>query len=162
MDASADRRRVGLLAIHSRYARAILAGTKTVEFRKRAMAPDIQDVLLYETAPTRAIIGEFRLETTVQDVPTELWEHFGEVGYIDRRDFFRYFGDASSGVAYRISSVRAFVSPVRLDEVDVPIAAPQSFIYVDGETGATIRRLGDRQRSMTMPYEFAAAGIVEF
>ena len=45
--------RVALMAIQPGYAEAILAGVKTVEFRKRALAPDIETVLVYETSPDK-------------------------------------------------------------------------------------------------------------
>lgn len=64
--------RVAVMPIHPRYANAILGGTKSAEFRKRRLAPDIQRIVVYETAPTSLIVGEFWIGKTVLGSPDEI------------------------------------------------------------------------------------------
>ena len=68
--------RVALMSIHPEYANAILAGRKTVEFRKRPIGDDVTHVIVYATAPTGAVVGAFTV--TGQDTTslTRLWETF--------------------------------------------------------------------------------------
>src|SRR5690606_16414773 len=46
--------RHALMSIRPEYAERILAGTKRIEFRKRPLASDITDVIVYATTPVRA------------------------------------------------------------------------------------------------------------
>ena len=61
------------MAIQPGYAEAILAGVKTVEFRKRLLAPDIETVLVYETSPTKAIVGSFAVKCMEVASPEVIW-----------------------------------------------------------------------------------------
>lgn len=125
--------RVGLMAIQPRYAQAILSGAKTVEFRKRALAPDVDTVLIYETSPTQRIVGLFRIVETVRLPPRGLWRRFGEVGSIARPEFMDYYASRATGVGLVVGSVDRFEVPIPLWELQPRPAVPQSFSYVSAE-----------------------------
>lgn len=122
--------RVALMAIHPKFAAAIMDGTKKVEFRKRSLADDVTKVVVYATSPVQRVVGEFGIERTVVDAPGQLWESFGPVGSIARADFDEYFSDRDAGVALVIGWVRKYVSPKTLAELESQPAVPQSFSYV--------------------------------
>lgn len=122
--------RVALMAIHPRFANAIIDGTKRVEFRKRRLASDISTVLIYATAPISRIIGRFTVDEIVEDVPASIWERFGDAGVIERDAFFRYYDEAAAAVAIVVAHAERFDEPLALDELDDQPAVPQSFAYV--------------------------------
>lgn len=125
--------RVALMAIRPRYSAAILDGTKLVEFRKRALAADINRVLIYETAPTQRVVGTFAIGRTVSTSPSDLWEQFSDVGQINSADYCRYFDGSAKAVGLTVQTYRRFAEPVALHELDPAPSIPQSFIYVAGD-----------------------------
>jgi predicted transcriptional regulator len=131
--------RVALMAIQPRFAQAILAGTKTIEFRKRNLAPDVRTVLIYQTSPTRRIVGEFDLSGNVVASPSHLWRQFSEVAGIDAESFDAYFAGRNQAVGLTISSVRSYDRGVALCELVSGPSVPQSFIYLDDEQAQQIR-----------------------
>ena len=88
-----------MLSAHPVYAAALVAGRKTVEFRKRRLAPDISRVLVYATAPLQHVIGEFEVAETTKGTPAEIWARFGSAGLIGEQDFHSYYGDRQTAVA---------------------------------------------------------------
>lgn len=125
--------RVALMAIRPRYARAILAGEKTVEFRKRALAPDVDTVLIYETAPTQCVVGTFKVNDTVRLAPSSLWRRFGSAGSIARPDFMSYYDTNRIGVGLVVGTVVHLPVPVLLSDLQPRPAVPQSFSYLPAE-----------------------------
>lgn len=136
--------RVALMAIQPRFAQAILSGAKTIEFRKRTIAPDVATVLIYETAPTQLIVGEFELAERVVATPAKLWKKFAAVGGIDADGFDAYFAGHERAVGLRVSSSKAYARGVALSELTPAPAVPQSFSYVDSHLLAAVRALACR------------------
>lgn len=122
--------RIGLMAIQPEFSQAILAGTKRVEFRKRALADDIEHVLIYESSPTQRVVGAFKIDCAVKASPADLWREYGRVGSIDETRFAAYYGDTISGVALLLSDVQTFDAPLTLDELPSQPSIPQSFVYL--------------------------------
>ena len=122
--------RVALMAIHPRYADAILDGTKRVEFRKRRLAEDIRTVLIYATAPVSRVIGRFTVDDIVEATPDRIWQEYGAVGVIEQDAFFGYFGDAPAAVAILVGGSERFSEPVALADIEARPAVPQSFAYI--------------------------------
>lgn len=124
--------RVALMAIHERYADAIMEGVKRVEFRKRRLADDIATVgvWVYATSPVSKVIGHFSVDEIVQGNPHDIWERFGAVGVIDRDAFFAYYDGAHTAVAIVVKNAERLPAPVALDEIKPRPAVPQSFAYL--------------------------------
>jgi predicted transcriptional regulator len=118
------------MAIQPRYAAAILDGSKTIELRKRPLAPDVSRVLIYETSPTQMIVGHFVVRDTVVSSPQDIWNRFGAEAAIDRVDFCAYYADVRRGVALRIADAHRLPTPLPLSRLQPPPAVPQSFAYV--------------------------------
>lgn len=122
--------RVALMAIHPRYADAILDGRKRVEFRKRRVASDIDTVLIYATSPVSRVVGSFTIEDVVVDAPEAIWEEFGHAGVIDRDAFAQYYASSSAAVAIRVKDTERFEHPIALCDLEPRPAVPQSFSYL--------------------------------
>lgn len=76
-----------LLSIKPRFARAILAGTKRFEFRRKGFATAPDHVVIYSTSPEQQIIGWFDVAGIIKDTPEQLWKRCGKEGGIDQVDF---------------------------------------------------------------------------
>lgn len=122
--------RVALMAIHPRYADAILAGRKQVEFRKRPLANDITTVLIYATSPIQKVIGEFRIHEVVVGEPDVIWTRFGHVGVIDQESFGEYFATSATAVAIVVEEPTRYARPRALSDLQPEPAIPQSFSYL--------------------------------
>jgi predicted transcriptional regulator len=118
------------MAIQPRYAAAILDGSKTIELRKRPLAPDVSRVLIYETSPTQMIVGHFVVRDTVVSSPQDIWDRYGAEAAIDPVDFCTYYADARQAVALRIAEAHRLPTPIPLSRLEPPPAVPQSFAYV--------------------------------
>ena len=139
--------RVALMAIQPRFSQAILAGDKRVEFRKRTFAPDIETVLIYESAPTQRIVGRFTIDRTAEASPRELWREFGAVGGIPRREFLAYYAGHTKGVGFVVKAVERYERPVSLQDLSSSPSVPQSFVYLPGTAVDEIRQLQPRHTS---------------
>lgn len=137
--------RVALMAIQPQYAQAILAGDKTVEFRKRALAPDVDTVLIYETVPTQRVVGIFKVDDTVRLTPSSLWRRFGSVGSISRPDFMSYYDTNRTGVGLVVGTVVRLAVPVSLSDLQPRPAVPQSFSYLPVEVLDQIKAIQARR-----------------
>lgn len=126
--------RVALMSIHPEYANAILAGRKTVEFRKRPIGDDVTHVIVYATAPTGAVVGAFTV--TGQDTTslTRLWETFSRAAGITRSQFFAYYAGRRQGTGIRVGEVFVAEQPLPLAESLGLARPPQSYQYVPFET----------------------------
>ena len=124
-----DRRAV-LMSIHPRHADKLLAGTKRVELRKARFGADVSRVVVYATAPTKAVVGWLEVEAVEEHSPTRVWDMFGHTTGISRREFRRYFNGRRRAVAIRVRRPRRLAAPMRLAELDPTLTAPQSFRYL--------------------------------
>ena len=123
--------RVALMSIHPRYAEALLAGTKRIEFRKRRLADDVTTVLIYATMPVGRLVGVFEVDGYDIASPSALWErHRGHAG-ISRSAYRRYFRGQPRAVGILVRDARRLDHPVALSELDEALRAPQSFRYLE-------------------------------
>jgi predicted transcriptional regulator len=129
VDPSAARR-VALMAIHPRYADAILDGRKQVEFRKRPLAADVRIVVIYATAPVSKIVGEFTVGETLFASPRKLWSSVGRIGCIDRASYDAYYAGVRRAVGIVAASPWRYESPLALCDLEVSPCIPQSFVYL--------------------------------
>jgi predicted transcriptional regulator len=120
-----------LLSIKPKYANAILAGEKLVEFRKLAFKKEIERVYIYSSSPEQRIIGYFTIEDIISDTPEELWRKYNTVGSISEDDFFEYFADKEIGYSIKIKSVNKFRKSKNPKEIFKNFVAPQSYMYCE-------------------------------
>jgi predicted transcriptional regulator len=126
------------MAIHERYADAIMDGVKRVEFRKRRLADDIETVWVYATAPVSKVIGRFSVHEIVSGTPQAIWEQFGAEGVIEQDAFFDYYDGRDTAVAIVVGMAERLADPVALDELDPRPAVPQSFAYLSASSSPAL------------------------
>ncbi len=122
--------RVALMSIHQRWAEAIVDGRKRVEFRKRRLAEDIRTVLIYATAPTSQVIGQFTIDENDHRHPGA---HLGTVRRCRRhreRRVLRLLRRCRLGCRHRRSNSGALPRLPRAHDFTPQPAVPQSFIYL--------------------------------
>lgn len=120
-----------LLSIKPKYANAILAGVKLVEFRKLTFKQEIERVYIYSSSPEQRIIGYFTIEDIISDTPKKLWKEFNRVGSITEEDFFDYFANKEIGYSIKIKSVNKFKKAKDPKTIFENFVAPQSYMYCD-------------------------------
>jgi predicted transcriptional regulator len=120
---------VALLPIRPRYAAAILAGTKTVEFRRRPFGRPVTHIVIYASAPIQCVVGVFSVDRVEEGCAGEIWARCGSLGAIDEEDYDRYYLQAESAFAIHIERVWRLHEPLRLSDIGVE-HVPQSFAYL--------------------------------
>lgn len=123
-----------LLSIRPRFARAIFDGTKSVELRRikpRLSAGD--RVVVYESSPTCAVVGNLTVEQVRSATPATLWREVGGISGLTRSEFLRYFEDVSTGYAILIGGKKRLRQAVPLSILRQAVPGfrpPQSFHYL--------------------------------
>lgn len=132
-----------VLSIHTRFASQILAGTKTIELRRvRPSLASGATLFVYETHPTKAMIGMARI-TGVQAAPVkELWASVHDRAGVTEAEFFKYFQGCEIGYGLELEDPVPFEHQLSLNCLRVLLpafVAPQSMRYVCEERTARIR-----------------------
>jgi len=119
-----------VFSIRPVYLAMFFDGRKRFEFRTRRPSVASGDVvLLYETAPTSAIVATAVVGVVYDGTPARVWELAGSVGGITKAQFDLYFGDRVRAVAVELELTRLTSS------VPLPtgMVAPQSWSRWRGE-----------------------------
>ena len=115
-----------VFSIKPRFAELILDGNKQYEFRKRAPTFPVSKIIVYSSAPVRAVVGHF----SVGSIQYKSIEALADMASTNTRQYVReYFRGRKFGFAIEI------VNPIRYKRIktllDLGIkCAPQSFCYV--------------------------------
>ena len=131
---------IALISIHPRFADAILAGTKRVEFRKVCFKREISHALLYATAPVQKVVGYVEITEIDERSPEALWRRYREVAGIERQAFFAYYRGKVTGVALKVRRPRRLAHQLALGDVQRGATPPQSFVY---STMDVLRRVAE-------------------
>jgi predicted transcriptional regulator len=140
---SNDLPRKILLSLRPRHAEAVMLGRKTVEVRRRRIAaPPGTQLVIYATAPTKAVVATATLASTQLYSPDEAWaEHSHRMG-IGREELDAYLGGRDACVLV-LEDVRRLSGPLTLERlrIEAPFRPPQSYRYLNGNDGALLRWL---------------------
>lgn len=119
-----------LLSIKPKYADLIFDGTKKFEFRKAIFKNSkINTVVVYASSPMQKVIGEFEIDTIINDKLDALWKQTKKHAGIDEAFFYEYFADKREGFAIKIKKAKRYKTPLCLKN-DFKLAPPQSFLYL--------------------------------
>ncbi len=119
-----------LLSIKPKYVKEITNGSKLYEFRKTIFSPQVKYIYVYESAPTKKIVGKIVIDIVIEDTPKKLWANFKRNSGISKQEFFEYFKDKEKGYAIKIKKYVRYkkpINPYRKKERFVP---PQSYLYL--------------------------------
>lgn len=122
--------RVALFSIHPHYARAILDGSKEVEFRRQGLADDVTHVVIYATSPVQRVIGMFEVAGVDRMSPSRAWKRFGQTGGIMKTAFERYYTNADQAFVIRVQNPQTFPVPFLLADLRENLRPPQSYMYL--------------------------------
>jgi predicted transcriptional regulator len=132
-----------VLSIHPRFASAILAGTKTIELRRRFSRSNGADcmALIYATAPISAIIGSVVIAKVQRSKLDNLWRAARTSAGVTKSEFDNYFAGLDEGYGLHLSKPTLISTPVPLNELvdEFGFSAPQSFRYLGEKYLAMIR-----------------------
>jgi predicted transcriptional regulator len=124
-----------LLSIKPQFVQKILDGQKTVELRK--VKPQLTSgdfILIYESSPTKCLIGWFEVQDIICEKPQALWKKVqGDAG-ITKEEFDAYYQKSRLGFAIKIQYGHTTKLP--LDKVRqkwTTFHPPQSFHYLKEE-----------------------------
>jgi predicted transcriptional regulator len=120
-----------LLSIKPEFAEKIFNGTKKYEFRRSVFKnQNIKTIVVYASSPVQQVIGEFEIDSILNDVPQQLWNRTKEFSGISERFFFDYFGDKEKGYAIKIKHTTRYEKALSLKD-DFNVVPPQSFLYLE-------------------------------
>ena len=120
-----------LLSIKPRYVREIECGKKLYEFRKRIFKKDIDEILVYASAPVKQIVGKIYIDKIIEDTPQNLWSYCQKYAGICKDDFFKYFQGKEKGYAIKIKEYKAFDEPINPYIMNYNFVPPQSYAYIE-------------------------------
>jgi predicted transcriptional regulator len=123
-----------LLAIKEEFATKIFDGSKRYEFRKSIFKRSgITSVVVYVTAPTAKVVGEFEIGEVLIGEPEKLWEQTKQASGITKKFYDQYFDDRNTAYAIEVKSVNRYRTPKDLRN-DFNIGfAPQSWVYLNAQ-----------------------------
>lgn len=120
-----------LLSIKPEYTQKIFSGEKKYEFRKQRPISIIEKVLVYESAPSKNIVGWFTVKRIVSGSPKDIWEKCKNSGGIERKEYFAYCNGRKVIYALEIDSILQFRTPINPFEICSDFRPPQNFSYLD-------------------------------
>ena len=135
-----DSGSIALLAIKPKFADAIIAGRKTVEFRKIRFTEPPKYIVLYASTPIQQVIAFCEVIEIEELTVVSLWRKFRTQGGIDRREFLTYYGKRNHGYAIVVGSVWKLRRPALLCEIYPRCSPPQNFRYLPAACLARLRR----------------------
>ena len=121
-----------LLSIKPEFIEEIIEGRKKFEYRKKLFKrSDISSIVVYATKPYGKVVGEFEIETILEENIDKLWSDTKHLSGISEEFFYEYFKDRDSGFAIQIKKFKEYKKHLELSEFDSTIkTAPQSFCYI--------------------------------
>jgi predicted transcriptional regulator len=120
-----------LLSIKPEYSLKILSGEKKFEFRRQRPKENIDIVIIYESYPTKNIVGWFSVKNIHTGSPEEIWDKCNDKGGIDKEKYFSYCNGKNIIHAFEIDNTTPLKNPLNPFELDCNFKPPQNFSYLD-------------------------------
>jgi predicted transcriptional regulator len=120
-----------LLSIKPEYTSKIFSGEKKYEFRKQKPKRAFRRVFIYESSPSKTIVGWFSIKNILSGSPKEIWERCKYGGGIEKEKFFTYCNGKKIIYALEIDKIFRFKSPINPYEIYSDFYPPQNFHYLN-------------------------------
>lgn len=125
-----------LMSIRSQHARAILAGTKRVEIRRRFSRKwEGKRITIYSSSPEQSLVGEASISRVASDTPGAIWDEFGSSIGCSRAEFDNYTKSSTKVYALVLDDVRPFKLPIPRTQVShllgSDLTPPQSYCTLE-------------------------------
>lgn len=119
-----------LLSIKPEFVKKIFSSEKRYEFRKVIFKnKDIKTIVIYASSPVSKIVGEFTIETVIQDSPETIWKLTRDYAGVGENYFKKYFKGKNKAYAIKVKRCIQYQQPISLSSIGVK-RAPQSFMYL--------------------------------
>lgn len=118
-----------LLSIKPEYTKKIFSGKKKFEFRKQKLNFPPSLVFVYESYPTKKIVGWFTVKKMIAGTPKDIWNKCIHEGGITERKFFEYCQGNEIIYAFEIDKTFRFPIPLDPFTIDAYFKPPQNFSY---------------------------------
>lgn len=122
-----------LLSIKPEFVEKIFSEEKRFEYRKTIFKQKVDTVVIYSTMPEGRIVGEFSIESILNDDPESIWNVTNRYSGISHNFFKQYFNNKERAYAIKIGDIERYEKPIDPKSFDFPFTAPQSFFYVDDD-----------------------------
>ena len=124
------------IAVKPEYANRLISGKKDIELRK--MKPNVQPgdyVIIYASAPVKAVIGFGKVKTIIICSPQEMWNKHSERLGIDTQGFYSYYNghNKAVGIEFEIIKPIAPIGLLDLKKADPNFHPPQIYRYVTND-----------------------------
>ena len=130
-------RKILLLSIHPEHAKNIFDGIKTVELRRtRPRLSKCDQVLVYVSSPTKALVGAFEVKKVIEDKPDKLWYRVQSSAAITKKAFSDYYTNAENGYGIVINKAWRLKQSVSLDNLKKRLPGfhpPQCYRYFNND-----------------------------
>jgi predicted transcriptional regulator len=143
-----------LVSLRPRFATLLLSGKKKVELRRTP--PDVEPgalVLMYESSPSRRLVGRGRVGAIDVGEPDDVWQRHGVETGVTREEFDAYFEGTTRAVAITICDAAPLTRPASLDELRrrwADFRPPQSFRYLSPSQVARLTVPGPARRQVAL------------
>ncbi len=120
-----------LLSIKPEFSKKIFSGEKKFEFRRQKPKKDTKFVIVYESSPSKCIVGYFFVEMIHSGSPEEIWKECKNYGGIEEDKFFLYCRGKKVIHALEIGETFKLDKPVDPYGIDSYFTPPQNFYYIN-------------------------------
>lgn len=129
-----------LLSVKPRFADQILAGTKTVEFRRSWAAEPVGLAVVYSSSPVQRLVGIVEIEGAVVASPTSVWTNCRARGPgLERKELMEYFAGKDQAYGVLLGGLTLPTKPVPPKSLFRGFRPPQSYRYL---SATELRRIG--------------------
>jgi len=112
--------------------------------------PDLKKVergcifVFYETQPTKAIIGEGKIEKVTVDSPESLYKMYGGKGVLSLSEIRSYSNERNQVVAFYMGKTTRYPTKISIEEIEeiIPTFNPQGARYISQSELDKIRKAG--------------------
>lgn len=118
-----------LLSINPEHVDNIVRGNKQVEFRKVRCRQDVDQIIIYSTAPVMQVVAEATVEETIIGDILDVWHLTKSYAGVSYNFYRKYYKGRKTAVAYKLGSVRQYSEPKALADFGIS-HPPQSFLYI--------------------------------
>jgi len=118
-----------VMSIRPKFVEKILNRIKVFELRKKIFKKEVESVIIYESSPTRKIVGEFIIDRIISDTPDKIYQKYNKYLGIDKENYFKYFKNTNIAYAIKIEKVIKYEKELALADFNLE-RAPQSYQYI--------------------------------
>jgi predicted transcriptional regulator len=109
----------------------ILSGKKQVEYRRKPPRRPISLVVLYESSPTKRIVGLAVAACVMCGAADQIWAETRKIGGIAKKEFDSYFRKSESVCVLKLGRVVKLSVSIPVSKIRRGFKIPQSYRYID-------------------------------